>query len=158
MAGLQVNLNPVTEYISVLKVIKGRLYTMEIKFQSSVLMRAWADMRMSPSQYKHGEICTWLIFKENGKFCLGTETRREINVSKWGLMPHQCNGVWDPVLVECILMPCPTGDDTYCCKCLPTIIPEPWNTTRCVKRRLHLMFLPRMAASGIWSSLLAEVK
>lgn len=40
MAGLQKNLNPVTEYISILEVIKGRLYIMEIKFQSSVRMRA----------------------------------------------------------------------------------------------------------------------
>lgn len=40
MAGLQKNLNPVSEYISRVEAVKGRLYTMEIKFQSSVPMTA----------------------------------------------------------------------------------------------------------------------
>lgn len=51
MAGLQMNVNPVTENISILEIIKGRLYTMEITFQSSVLIRAGADMCNAPSQY-----------------------------------------------------------------------------------------------------------
>ena len=40
MAGLQMSLNPVTEHISIPEVIEGSLSTMEIKFQSSVMMRA----------------------------------------------------------------------------------------------------------------------
>lgn len=36
MAGLQKNLNPMSEYISAVEAVKGRLYTVEIKFQSSV--------------------------------------------------------------------------------------------------------------------------
>lgn len=87
MAGLEKNLNPMTEYIPILDPIKGRLYTVEINFQRSILMTAWADMCKSPSQGKRDEMCTWLSFKKSGKFCLGTETKREIRSSKCELMP-----------------------------------------------------------------------
>ena len=40
MAGLQKNLSLMSEYISIVEAVKGRLYTVEIKFQSSVLMTA----------------------------------------------------------------------------------------------------------------------
>lgn len=76
MAGLQMNVNPVTENISILEIIKGRLYTVEITFQSSVLIRAGADMSNPPPPIQHNETCAWLSFKKNGKFCLGIETRR----------------------------------------------------------------------------------
>lgn len=40
MAGSQNNLNPMTEYIPLLEARKDRLYTVEMKFQSSFLMAA----------------------------------------------------------------------------------------------------------------------
>lgn len=44
MAGLQMNLNPMIEYILILEAISGSLYTMIIKFQNSFLMTARADL------------------------------------------------------------------------------------------------------------------
>lgn len=56
--------------------------------------------------------------------------------------------VLDLVMEECILRPCTSGANT--CK-KETQHPEPQNTASYVKRRLDLVFLPRMAASVIWS-------
>ena len=59
MAGLQKNLNPMSEYISTVEVVKGRLYTVEIKFQSSVPVQP-EQTRAVPSEYRHTD--TYLQF------------------------------------------------------------------------------------------------
>ena len=73
MAGLQKNLNPMSEYISIVEAVKGRLYTVEIKFQSSVPVQP-EQTRAVPSEYRHTDTCTQSGFRNNGKFCLGAET------------------------------------------------------------------------------------